>query len=137
MKTRLLPVAFLVSFLLPVALLHAASDVSVSTALTSGGSFSGGSPNVFTPTANSAVANNGTPAWSLWLNGDPREVAVRKNFVQFLTSTTYYDRKQSGQMLVVPTYLGTAEAGTQVLTNTSTRAGREMLSMRSAVVRLI
>ena len=52
----------------------------------------------------------GTPAWSLWLNGDARDLAVRKNFVPFHTSTSYYDRKQSGQMLVVPTYLGTGAA---------------------------
>ena len=65
MKTRLLPVAFLVSFLLPVQHLRAASDVTVSTAATSGGSFSGGNPNVFTPTANSAVANQTTIQTSL------------------------------------------------------------------------
>ena len=65
MKTRLLPVAFFVSFLLPVQHLRAASDVTVSTAATSGGSFSGGNPNVFTPTANSAVANQTTIQTSL------------------------------------------------------------------------
>ena len=54
-----------------------------------------------------AIVPTGTPAWSLWLNGDPRDLTVRKNFVPFHTAATYYDRKQSGQMLVVPTYLGT------------------------------
>ena len=59
MKTRHLPLAvLLVSFLLPVPHLRAASDVTVSAAATSGGSFSGGNPNVFTPTANAAVVNN-------------------------------------------------------------------------------
>jgi hypothetical protein len=48
----------------------------------------------------------GTPAWSLWLNGDPREIAIRKNFVPFHDSPGFYGRKQSGQMLVAPTYLG-------------------------------
>ena len=57
MKTRLLPLAFLFSFLLPVQHLRVASDVAVSSAASSGGSFSGRNPNVFTPTGNSAVAN--------------------------------------------------------------------------------
>ena len=66
MKTRLLPLAVLfVSFLLPVRHLRAASDVAVSTAATSGGSFSGGNPNVFTPTVNAAVANQTTIQTSL------------------------------------------------------------------------
>ncbi len=65
MKTRLLPAVLLVSLLLPVQHLRAASDVSVSSALTSGRSFGGGNPNVFTPTANAAVANNGTIQTSL------------------------------------------------------------------------
>ena len=56
------------------------------------------------------VAPTGTPAWSLWLNGDTRDLAGCKNFVPFRTSSTYYDRKQSGQMLVVPAYLGTGAA---------------------------
>lgn len=47
----------------------------------------------------------GTPAWSLWLNGDARDIAVRKASVPFHDSTSYYDRKQSGQMLVVAPYL--------------------------------
>ncbi|MCX6873863.1 MAG: PA14 domain-containing protein [Verrucomicrobia bacterium] len=49
----------------------------------------------------------GTPAWSLWLNGSGRELALRTNKVPFHTSTGYYTRKQAGQMLVVPTVLGT------------------------------
>jgi len=56
----------------------------------------------------SSVVPTGTPAWSLWLNGDARDLAVRKTAVPFHTSASYYDRKQAGQMLVVPTYLGTA-----------------------------
>lgn len=47
----------------------------------------------------------GTPAWSLWLSGDTRDIAVRKSFVPFHTSTSYYDRKQAGRMLVVAPYL--------------------------------
>ena len=65
MKTRLLPLVFLVSFLLPALHLRAASDVAVSSAATSGGSFSGGNPNIFTPAANSAVANQATIQTSL------------------------------------------------------------------------
>ena len=47
----------------------------------------------------------GTPAWSLWLNGSTRDIAVRKSFVPFHSAASYYDRKQSGQMLVVAPYL--------------------------------
>ena len=47
----------------------------------------------------------GTPAWSLWLNGSTRDIAVRKSFVPFHSATSYYNRKQSGQMLVVAPYL--------------------------------
>ena len=71
-----------------------------------------------------AIVPTGTPAWSLWLNGDPRDLAVRKNFVPFNAPATDYDRRQSGQMLVVPAYLGTGAPGTQVFTNTNTRTGR-------------
>jgi len=49
----------------------------------------------------------GTPAWSLWLNGSTRDIALRTTKVPFPISTSYYTRKQSGQMLVVPTVLGT------------------------------
>ena len=49
---------------------------------------------------------SGTPAWSVWLNGDTRDVAVRKNQVPFHNSSNRHDRKQAGNMLVVPTYLG-------------------------------
>jgi hypothetical protein len=45
--------------------LHAASDVTVSAAVTAGGAFVGVNPNVFTPTATTAVANNGTIQTSL------------------------------------------------------------------------
>ena len=49
---------------------------------------------------------SGTPAWSIWLNGETREVAVRKNQVPLHNSTSRHDLKQSGHMLVVPTYFG-------------------------------
>ena len=49
----------------------------------------------------------GTPAWSLWLNGSTRDLALRTTKVPFHVNTNYYTRKQSGQMLVVPTVLGT------------------------------
>ncbi len=49
----------------------------------------------------------GTPAWSLWLNGSTREIALRTTKVPFHSQPSYYTRKQAGQMLVVPTVLGT------------------------------
>lgn len=48
----------------------------------------------------------GTPAWSLWLSGSDKDIAIRKSIVPFHSAATLYDRKQSGQMLVVPSYLG-------------------------------
>ncbi len=54
-----------------------------------------------------ATVPAGTPAWSLWLNGSTRDLAIRTTKVPFHVSSTYYTRKQSGQMLVVPTVLGT------------------------------
>ena len=54
-----------------------------------------------------AIVPVGTPAWSLWLNGSTRDIALRTGKLPFHTSTSYYTRKQSGQMLVVPTVLGT------------------------------
>jgi hypothetical protein len=54
-----------------------------------------------------AIVPVGTPAWSLWLNGSGRDIALRTNKVPFHSSTSYYIRKQTGQMLVVPTVLGT------------------------------
>jgi len=51
------------------------------------------------------IVPTGTPAWSLWLNGDTRNIALRKNFVPFHDSSNYYDRIQSGRMLVVAPYL--------------------------------
>ncbi len=48
----------------------------------------------------------GTPGWSVWLGGDTREVAVRKNTVPFHISQSYYEHKQPGQMLLVPDFLG-------------------------------
>jgi hypothetical protein len=55
-----LPVRLACFLALSFASAHAASDVSVTAAATSGGSFSGGNPNTFTPTASPAVANNAT-----------------------------------------------------------------------------
>ncbi len=48
----------------------------------------------------------GTPAWSLWLGGSPREIALRSNKLPFTNSTSNYARKQNGQMLIVPPVLG-------------------------------
>ena len=53
---------------------------------------------------------SGIPAWSLWLNGRTSDIAIRKSVVPFHTSANLYDRKQSGQMLVVPPYLGSGAA---------------------------
>ena len=63
MKFLPIRLACLLSLSLPAA--HAASDVSVTTAATSGGNFSGGSPNIFTPSASPAVASNATIQASL------------------------------------------------------------------------
>jgi hypothetical protein len=52
----------------------------------------------------------GTPAWSLWLSGSTKDIAIRKAVVPFHSAINLYDRKQSGQMLVVPPYLGSAAA---------------------------
>jgi hypothetical protein len=52
----------------------------------------------------------GTPAWSLWLNGKDSVIAIRKSVVPFQSSPGLYDRKQVGQMLVVPPYLGNGAA---------------------------
>jgi large repetitive protein len=48
----------------------------------------------------------GVPAWSLWLNGDARNLAVRRAQVPFLSSASYYGRRQAGQLLLVPPFLG-------------------------------
>lgn len=49
----------------------------------------------------------GTPAWSLWLSGDTRPLAVRTATVPYHDSNGRYDRLQEGRMLLVPPYLGT------------------------------
>jgi hypothetical protein len=54
-------------------------------------------------------APNGTPAWSLWLSGDARNLAVRQTGVPF-HEIYHYDHKQSGAMLLVPDYLGSNSA---------------------------
>lgn len=48
----------------------------------------------------------GTPAWSLWLNGDTRDIAVKKGSVPYHALPAQYGRKQAGQMLVSPPFLG-------------------------------
>ncbi|QJE95482.1 InlB B-repeat-containing protein [Luteolibacter luteus] len=48
----------------------------------------------------------GTPAWSLWLNGDMRDIAVKKASVPYHALPAHYGRKQAGQMLVSPPFLG-------------------------------
>ncbi|MGA1238915.1 MAG: hypothetical protein ACO34E_18870, partial [Limisphaerales bacterium] len=50
-----------------------------------------------------SVVPTGSPAWSLWLHGDARQLAIKKNQVPFHNGN--FDRKQSGQMLVVSPYL--------------------------------
>jgi hypothetical protein len=52
-----------------------------------------------------ATVPAGVPAWSLWLGGSNRDIAIRKALVPFHQAATLHDRKQSGQMLVVPGYL--------------------------------
>ncbi|MBK8039226.1 MAG: hypothetical protein IPK22_19145 [Verrucomicrobiaceae bacterium] len=47
---------------------------------------------------------SGTPAWSLWLNGDNRDLAVRQGAVPFHGSGPR-DHVQSGAMLMVPDYI--------------------------------
>ncbi len=48
----------------------------------------------------------GTLAWALWLNDDRRFMAVEKGSLPFPTVSSSYDRRQEGQMLLVPPYLG-------------------------------
>ena len=48
----------------------------------------------------------GTPAWSMWLGGSTREIAVRSNKLPFHNAATQYTRKQAAQMLMVPPVLG-------------------------------
>lgn len=48
----------------------------------------------------------GTPAWSLWLGGSTKEIALRSNKLPFHNHTNNYTRKQAGQMLLVPPVLG-------------------------------
>ncbi len=49
---------------------------------------------------------SGTPAWSLWLGGSPRDIALRSNKLPFHINTNHYTRKQAAQMLLVPPVLG-------------------------------
>ena len=53
----------------------------------------------------------GTPAWSLWLAGSTRDIAVRSNKLPFHNHSNNYTRKQSARMLLVPPVLG---AGTSI-----------------------
>ncbi len=48
-----------------------------------------------------SVLPPGTPAWSLWLGGSTREIAVQSNRLPF-ANTGRHTRKQAGQMLMVP-----------------------------------
>lgn len=50
----------------------------------------------------------GTPAWSLWLGGSTREIALRSNKLPFHNTTTQYTRKQAAQMLSVAPVLNTS-----------------------------
>ncbi|MEK7951309.1 InlB B-repeat-containing protein [Luteolibacter soli] len=52
------------------------------------------------------VVPNGTPAWSLWLGGSTREIALRSNKLPFHNTTSNYTKKQAGRMLMVPPTLG-------------------------------
>lgn len=49
---------------------------------------------------------SGTPAWSMWLGGSSREIAVRSNKLPFHNHSNNYSRKQAAQMLMVPPVLG-------------------------------
>ena len=104
MKARLPLAVLLVSFLLPSLHLHAASDVTVSTAATSGGSFSGGNPNVFTPTASAAVANQTTIQTSL-------------NAASAVTLNTASAATGSGDILVAVAVAKTAGASATLTLN--------------------
>lgn len=47
------------------------------------------------------------PAWALWMNGGNQLIGVRKNLIPVLFETsTLSDRKGSGNLLLVPPYLG-------------------------------
>ena len=52
------------------------------------------------------VIPNGTPAWSLWLGGSTREIALRSNKLPFHNTSSNFTRKQAGRMLMVPPVLG-------------------------------
>jgi hypothetical protein len=52
------------------------------------------------------VVPNGTPAWSLWLGGSNKEIALRSNKLPFHNTTTNYTKKQANRMLMIPPVLG-------------------------------
>jgi large repetitive protein len=52
------------------------------------------------------VISNGTPAWSLWLGGSNKDIALRSNKLPFHNTSSNYTRKQAGHMLMVPPVLG-------------------------------
>jgi hypothetical protein len=54
-----------------------------------------------------SVLPAGTPAWSLWLGGSTREIALRSNKLPFHNHSNNYSRKQAGRMLAVPPVIGT------------------------------
>lgn len=55
----------------------------------------------------------GVPAWSLWLGGTSYEVAIRQDKLPFHLAP-FYDRKQTGQMLVAPPLLDPAATTSRV-----------------------
>lgn len=52
-----------------------------------------------------ATLPSGAPAWSLWLNGRNESLAVRQLAAPFHTAAALYERKQNGQLLIVPPVL--------------------------------
>ncbi|QJE95286.1 InlB B-repeat-containing protein [Luteolibacter luteus] len=48
----------------------------------------------------------GAPAWSLWLGGSNREIALRSNKLPFHNHSNNYTRKQAAKMLMVPPVFG-------------------------------
>ncbi len=53
------------------------------------------------------AAPSGTPAWSLWLNGSNRDLAVRQGAVPFHENGPH-DHVQPGAMLLVPDYINSS-----------------------------
>jgi hypothetical protein len=84
---------------------------------------SGGTNTVFAPEGMNfyrLTINSNTIAWRLGLGGLTNNVFVHTNAPAFTSSTSYYEWKQSGQILIVPPYLksGTEYFVTVVGSNT-------------------